>query len=91
MAGSRRVFNGQIHLRLSPAMHEKIAKEAIEKGISMSGIIAEAVSARNMLKEIDPWKTVEEIWEANRGVDQRLLEKNVADSIRAVRKKNRRR
>ena len=88
--GSRRAFNGQVHVRLSPEMHEKIAKEAFEKGTSISGIIAQSVSARDALREIDPWKTVEEIWEANRGVDQKQLEKDIADSIKAVRKKNRR-
>ncbi|MEN0057711.1 MAG: toxin-antitoxin system HicB family antitoxin [Bdellovibrio sp.] len=88
--GSRRAFSGQVHVRLSPEMHEKIAKEAFEKGTSISGIIAQSVSARDALREIDPWKTVEEIWEANRGIDQKQLEKDIADSIKAVRKQSRR-
>jgi hypothetical protein len=86
----RRAFNGQVHVRLSPEMHEKIAKEAFEKGTSISGIIAQSVSARDALKGIDPWKTIEEIWEANRGVDLEQLEKDIAESIKAVRKQNRR-
>ena len=86
----RRAFSGQVHVRLSPEMHEKIAKEAFEKGTSISGIIAQSVSARDSLKSIDPWKTVEEIWEANRGVDQEQLEKDIAEAIKAVRKQRRR-
>lgn len=88
--GSRRAFNGQVHVRLSPEMHEKIAKEAFEKGTSISGIIAQSVSARDSLKGIDPWKTVEEIWEANRGLDQEQLEKDISQAIKAVRKQKRR-
>lgn len=87
---SRRAFNGQVHVRLSPEMHEKIAKEALEKGTSISGIIAQSVSARDALKDLDPWKTIEEIWEANRGVNQEQLEKDIRESIKAVRKQNRR-
>lgn len=29
--GSRRAFKGQVHVRISPEMHEKIAKEAFAK------------------------------------------------------------
>jgi hypothetical protein len=85
-----RTFKGQVHVRLSPEMHARIAKEAFDKGTSISGIIAQSITAREVLKSIDPWKTIDEIWEANRGVNQDELESDIKDAIKAVRKKHRR-
>lgn len=87
--GGRRAFGGQVHVRLSPEAHEDIAKEAFEKGISISGIVAQSLAVRRVLRNIDPWKTVAEIREANRGIDQKQLEADIAESIKAVRKKAR--
>jgi hypothetical protein len=87
--GSRRVFGGQVHVRLSPEAHEDVAKEAFEKGTSISGIVAQSLMIRRALKNIDPWKTIAEIREANRSVDPRQLEKDIAGSIKGVRKKAR--
>ena len=85
-----RAFKGQVHVRLSPEMHERIAKEAFEKGTSISGIIAQSVTAREVLKTIDPWKAIDEIWEANRNVTQDKLEADIKEAVKAVRKKHRR-
>jgi hypothetical protein len=85
-----RAFKGQVHVRLSPEMHEKIAKEAFEKGTSISGIIAQSITAREVLKNIDPWKTIDEIWEANRKLNQDELEADIQEAIKAVRKKRHR-
>lgn len=82
----RRAFGGQVHVRLSPEAHEDVAKEAFEKGISISGIVAQSLMIRRALRNIDPWKTVAEIREANRKVDPQQLEKDIAHSIKAVRK-----
>ncbi len=87
--GSRRSFGGQVHVRLSPEAHEDVAKEAFEKGISISGIVAQSLMIRRTLKNIDPWKAITEIREANRGVDQKELENDIAKSIKAVRKQAR--
>jgi hypothetical protein len=87
--GSRRVFGGQFYVRLSPEVHKDVAKEASEKGISISGIVAQSLMIRRALRNIDPWKTVAEIREANRDVDPKQLEKDIAESIKAVRKKAR--
>lgn len=75
-----RSFKGQVHVRLSPDLHEKVAKEAFEKGTSISGIIAQSITAREVLKNIDPWKLIDEIWEANRNISHAKL-----DSYRACR------
>lgn len=85
-----RAYKGQVHVRLSPEMHSLIAKEAFEKGTSISGIIAQSITAREVLKNIDPWKAIDEIWEANRGVKQDELAADVKEAIKAVRKKHRR-
>lgn len=87
--GSRRAFGGQVHVRLSPEAHEDVAKEAFERGTSISGIVAQALMIRRALKNIDPWKAIAEIREANRGVDPKELEKDIAEAIKAVRKKAR--
>lgn len=87
--GSRRTFGGQVHVRLTPEAHEDVAKEAFEKGISISGIVAQSLMIRRALRNIDPWKTVAEIREANREIDSKQLEKDIADSIKAVRKQAR--
>lgn len=87
--GSRRTFGGQVHVRLSPEAHEDVAKEAFEKGISISGIVAQSLMIRRALRNIDPWKTVAEIREANREIDSKQLEKDIANSIKAVRKQAR--
>lgn len=87
--GSRRAFGGQVHVRLSPEAHEDVAKEAFERGTSISGIVAQSLMIRRALKNIDPWKAIEVIREANRGVDPKELEKDIAQAIKAVRKKAR--
>lgn len=87
--GARRAFKGQVHVRLSPEAHEDVAKEAFEKGTSISGIVAQSLMIRRALKNIDPWKTVAEIREANRNVDIDELEADISKSIKAVRKKAR--
>lgn len=86
---ARRAFSGQVHVRLSPEVHEDIAKEAFEKGISISGIVAQSLSVRRILRHIDPWKTVSEIRDANKGIDEAQLKADIAESIKAVRKKAR--
>jgi hypothetical protein len=76
-------------VRLSPEVHEDVAKEAFEKGISISGIVAQSLAVRRILKGIAPWKTVAEIREANTDIDLDQLEVDIAASIKAVRKKAR--
>lgn len=87
--GARRAFKGEVHVRLSPEAHEDVAKEAFEKGTSISGIVAQSLMIRRALKNINPWKTVSEIREANKNVDIDELEADIAKSIKAVRKKTR--
>jgi hypothetical protein len=89
LMGARRTFKGQVHVRLSPEAHEDVAKEAFEKGTSISGIVAQSLMIRRALRNIDPWKTVAEIREANKDVALKDLEDDVAKAIKAVRKKAR--
>ena len=87
--GARRAFKGQVHVRLSPEAHEDVAKEAFEKGTSISGIVAQSLMIRRALRNIDPWKTVAEIREANKDVSLKDLEADIAKAIKSVRKKAR--
>ncbi|GEM_PF-1646102 len=87
--GTRRAFGGQVHVRLSPEAHEDVAKEAFEKGASISGIVAQSLMIRRVLRNIAPWKTVAEIRQANKDVDTQQLEKDIFESIKSVRKQAR--
>jgi hypothetical protein len=81
-----RTFNGQVHVRVPASVHEEIATEAFEKGISISGIFAQAVIVRRALRHMDPWKSVDEVRSVNRAVPVREIERVVSQAVRAVRK-----
>ncbi len=81
-----RAFNGQIHVRVSSGVHEEVAKEAFEKGTSISGILAQALMVRQALKGIDPWKSIDEVRSANRDIPTQEIERAVAKAVKAVRK-----
>lgn len=82
-----KAFKGQIHVRIPPEVHEEVAREAFEKGTSISGICAQALVVRRALHDMDPWKSIEAVWEANKKTDLAQLEKDVKEAIRATRKK----
>jgi hypothetical protein len=84
-----RSFNGQIHVRVSPHVHEEVAKEAFDKGTSISGILAQALVVRRALKGIDPWRSIGEVQSANRGTTSTEVEHEVAKAVKAVRKTRR--
>lgn len=84
-----RAFNGQIHVRVPASLHEEVSKEAFDKGTSISGILAQALVVRQALRNVDPWKSIEEVQSANRGVPAAEVENTVAKAVRAVRKARR--
>jgi len=84
-----RAFNGQIHVRVPASIHEEVAKEAFDKGTSISGILAQALIVRRALRNVDPWKSIEEVQLANRGVPPEEVENTVAKTVKAVRKARR--
>jgi hypothetical protein len=84
-----RAFNGQIHVRVPANIHEEVAKEAFDKGTSISGILAQALIVRRALRNVDPWKSIEEVQSANRGVSAAEVENAVAKAVKAVRKARR--
>jgi hypothetical protein len=81
-----RAFNGQIHVRVPASVHEEVAKEAFDKGTSISGILAQALIVRRALRNVDPWKSIEEVQSANRGRPAAEVENAVAKAVKAVRK-----
>lgn len=85
-----RAFNGQIHVRVPPTIHEEVAKEAFDKGTSISGLLAQALIVRRALRDIDPWKSIDEVQSANRGLSAPEVENLVAKAVKAVRKSRRR-
>lgn len=84
-----RAFNGQIHVRIPASLHEDVAKEAFDEGRSISGILAQALIVRQILRNLDPWKSIEEVQSANRGVPTAEVENAVARSVKAIRKARR--
>jgi hypothetical protein len=84
-----RAFNGQIHVRVPASVHEEVAKEAFDKGTSISGILAQALIVRRALRNIDPWKSIDEVQAANRGMSAAEVENSVARAVKAVRKARR--
>jgi hypothetical protein len=84
-----RAFNGQIHVRVPASIHEEVAKEAFDKGTSISGILAQALIVRRALRNVDPWKSIDEVQSANRGVRAAEVENAVAKAVKAVRKARR--
>jgi hypothetical protein len=84
-----RTFNGQIHVRVPASVHEEVAQEAFDKGTSISGILAQALIVRRALRNVDPWKSIDEVQSANRGVPAEDAENAVAKAVKAVRKARR--
>ena len=84
-----RSFNGQIHVRVPASVHEEVAKEAFDKGTSISGILAQALIVRRALRNVDPWKSIDAVQSANRGVPATEVENTVAKAVKAVRKARR--
>ena len=84
-----RNFNGQIHIRVPSEVYREIAREAFDKGTSISGILAQALVVRRMLKRVDPWKSINEVRSANRSTPTAEIENAVARAVKAVRKSRR--
>ena len=85
----RRAFKGQVHVRIPPNVHKEVAQEAFDKGTSISGIFAQALTVRRALKNIDPWKSIDEVRAANRGVSEEELDEAAGEAIKSVRKQSR--
>ncbi len=84
-----RPLNGQIRIWVSSSVHEEVAKEAFERGTSISGILAQASIIRRALRNIDSWKSISEVQSANGGIAETEVERAVATAVKGVRKKMR--
>lgn len=80
-----RRYSGKLLLRVPERLHQELAKEAFESGRSINQLCLEALLARQALKDYDPWKTIETLWEENRDVDPVKLEKDISKALREVR------
>ncbi len=78
-------YSGRLLLRVPEKLHEELAKEAFESGRSINQLCLEALVTRKALKDYDPWKSIEAIWEQNRGVDPKKLERDISKALRDVR------
>ena len=84
-----RAFNGEVHVRVPASIHAEVAREAFEKGTSISGIFAQALIVRRALRSIDPWKSIDEVQSANRAISAPEVERAVAKAVKQVRKNRR--
>lgn len=84
-----RIFNGQVHVRVAPQVHQEVAQEAFDRGTSISGIFSQALVVRNALKNIDPWKAINEAQAANRDVSREELDGVIAKAVKDVRRHRR--
>jgi HicB family len=80
-----RRYSGKLLLRVPGHLHQELAKEAFETGRSINQLCLEALLARKALKGYDPWKSIEVIWQENRNVDPKKLEKDISQALREVR------
>lgn len=69
-------------------MHSGI--QSFAEGLNLSKTNKGKVKVRISPSCIDPWKVIDEIGEANRGVDLKRLEVDIRTAIKAVRKRRRR-
>lgn len=81
-----KVYNGQIHIRVPPQLHEEVAREAFERGTSISALCSQALLIRRVLKDLNPWKTVDALWASNRDADISVLESDIDEAVRAARR-----
>jgi len=81
-----RNYAGRILIRVPPEIHQELAREAFESGRSINELCLEAILARKALKNYDPWRAVEEIWERNRKVRPKQLQANILEAIAEVRR-----
>jgi len=49
-------------------------------------ILAQALIGRRPLRNVDPWKSIEEVQSANRGIHSTEVENAVGKAVKAVRK-----
>jgi HicB family len=81
-----RTYAGKILIRVPRELHKELAREAFESGRSINQLCLEAILARRALKKYDPWKAVQEIWDENRGVDERQLQRDILKGMDEVRR-----
>jgi hypothetical protein len=85
----KKIFNGQVQVRVAPHLRQEVAEEAFDKGTSISGIFSQALVVRRALKNIDPWKAIGEVQVANRDVSPEELNSVIAKTVKDVRRQRR--
>jgi len=80
-----RNFQGDIHLRLTKDLHEELAREAFERGISINVLCAQTLQIRRVWKEKNPWKAIRESWKKSKALDPQDVEKAVQTARRDIR------
>ncbi len=81
-----RTFSGKILLRVPPEVHKELAREAFESGRSISQLCTEAILARKALKNYDPWRSVEKLWDKNLQADPAKLTADIRQAVREARR-----
>ena len=81
-----RNYAGWILIRVPPEVHRELAREAFESGRSINELCLESILARRALKNYDPWKAVDALWEKNRKVRPRQVHTEILKAISEVRR-----
>jgi len=81
-----RAYSGKILLRVPAEIHKELAREAFDSGRSINQLCMEAILARKALKNYDPWKAIDRVWEGNKGADPAKLTQNIRHAIQETRR-----
>ena len=81
-----RAYSGKILLRVPAEIHKELAREAFDSGRSINQLCMEAILARKALKNYDPWKAIDRVWERNKGADPAKLTGDIQRAIQETRR-----
>lgn len=81
-----RTFSGKILLRVPAKIHKELAQEAFKSGRSINQICMAAILARKALKDYNPWKSIEKIWEKNKKGNAAQLTEDIRLALSEVRR-----
>jgi hypothetical protein len=81
-----RNYSGKILLRLNKKIHSELAEEAFKTGRSINQLCLEAILARKVLKEYNPWVGIKKMWKKNKRIDEQTLDRDIKRAVQEVRR-----
>lgn len=86
-----KTYSGRLVVRLPQDVHQELAEEAFQDGRSINQLLVESVRLRKLLRRVDPWPGVEALWARGQELDAAVVEREVVQAVREVRRQRRRR